>query len=92
MDKCYQKICKKKYAPPVPCKTTKDRIMKHFQKTDSVLGWGYKKLCFRKHRQYGDLPIGWMIQNLIPGRHEVLTSSPRHPNQLWRPPSSLFNG
>jgi hypothetical protein len=36
--------------------------------------------------------VGRMIQGLILGRGQRVFSSPNHPDQLWGPPSFLFNG
>jgi len=35
--------------------------------------------------------MGWTIGDSIPSRNKISFSSPKHPDQLWIPPSLLFN-
>jgi len=36
--------------------------------------------------------MGWKILGSKPARSKRFLSSPKHPHQLWNPPSLLFNG
>jgi hypothetical protein len=35
--------------------------------------------------------MGWMVQCLNPQGGKKVLSSPKHPDQVWGPPSILFN-